>query len=238
MSGAGPTDPPAPAPDPMLRDALEELVGLWRPSGALVPHHGAVGELVDAANDLMRRSGSEARAGTAFEPLDAVADLMRMRAARGEGGPDLSGLTPPVAPTQSAADLAARIAPLTPAAPPARPALPATPVNGWAAQDLADAAARFDMPFADPELIAYILAVSPNAAVIVELRKAAYRLDRQTRRALFALLGALATLVRELADGPLKSFVEGIDTASLVADIVARHAPQRTAKPGRRRIDI
>ncbi|MEM7693069.1 MAG: hypothetical protein AAF318_01350 [Pseudomonadota bacterium] len=208
-------DPPH---DPLFRDALEELVGLWTaPRGPATN----VDTLVSAANTLLGRP----KAPGAPDAVNALGDLVRPRP-----GDLLSGLTPPVLPTAPARDIEAGLAPTAPIP-------PATAGPAWTAADLSNVAADLDVPFADPELIAHILALSPNAAVIVELRKAAYRLDKTTTRALLALLGALATLVRELSDGPLKTWLNTLDAASLVADIAERHAPGDEPQK-RRRIDV
>ncbi|MEM8552909.1 MAG: hypothetical protein AAGF45_11065 [Pseudomonadota bacterium] len=222
-------EPPAPQ-DPLLRDALEELVGLWVSPRVTGTSGSSVDDLVTAANTLLGRNQSAGAnvAGTPGE-LQAIGDLIRPRALP---VPDaLGGLTPPVLPSVPASDIAGGIMPQTPLPGPAS-------TTAWTAADLKNVTDSLDVPFADPELIAHIIALSPNAAVIVELRKAAYRLDKKTTRALLALLGALATLVRELADGPLKTLLSQIDAASLVAEIAGRHEPPDDGDRPRRRIDV
>ena len=227
-------EPPA-SHDPLLRDALEELVGLWVSPRATNTNGSSVDDLVTAANTLLGRT-PRAGANVAGTPdeLQAIGDLIRPRPLP---VPDLlSGLTPPVLPIVPASDVAGGVAPIGIA--PQASHSGAVGTAAWTAADLKNATDNLDVPFADPELIAHIIALSPNAAVIVELRKAAYRLDKKTTRALLALLGALATLVRELAAGPLKTLLSQLDAASLVAEIAGRHAPPDEGQRPRRRIDI
>lgn len=179
--------------DAITMEAIAELRRLFR---ADVPASEA-GE--EAAQELVAAAGRVARTAArdnpAFEPLDAVEALLRAQASpAGPAAFSLDGLAPPGA-TRGAGPAAAR----------------AAPQRGLASDLLAAAAEQRGME--EAELVAYLEAIGPNAALLAELRSIVLTLDRASARALLALLAAIATLTRELSDGALRKTLHALGIA-------------------------
>jgi len=213
---AGPDESDRRPLDAIALDALAELRRLFQADApSTAASEEAAGELLAAAGRIARAARTDA---APFEPIDAIEALVRAQA-------------PPLEPLAFSLDGLRQPG----AAEPGRRASGAPAADGAGlrlpASDLLSAAAE-QKGMSEEELVAYLEAIGPNAALLAELRALVFTLDRASARALLALLAAIATLTRELSDGALRKTLLslGVTRLGTAADDGARRPGSRTRR--------